>query len=397
MYDEVGDPKQWHPCEHRKVEFGASDGYIGWTQQFPGMPSTQGADTVFQSPMGYGYGCARSTAAERWSPSFPALSDMASQAAAELSNMLQESGRTQAHAISFARELAETISMLKHPFKVVEFVGKYAHPSITRRLNKTGVSRSSLREAFRSAHSRKLGKPLSAASDTWLEGTYGWNPFVTDMIAIYHAAVGAALSRRELAKVKPDPVVITKTHRDSALAVPRANAYLDGYYALLRSGAATLDQSYALHTTVAVNPSVQAESALTSVARSLNIDRLGYAVWDAVPYSFVVDWFLPMGEALDRALSGPTFYVISGPIWAIMKEKRVTTCSWYGNNLMNFGRYPIDTRHNGGASYSETSRYFSRQKIEYSDLMLTNPTGMHGTRIASGAALSLGVLERWHR
>jgi len=361
------------------------------------MPDTQGADTIFQTQLGYGFGCAKSTAAERWSPTFPALSDLSSQAAAELTTYLQESGRTNVHAISFVRELADTVSMLKHPFKVVEFVSKYAHPSLSRRLNGTGVTKTSLREAFRSAHSRKLGKPLSVASSTWLEGTYGWNPFVSDMIAIYQAAVGASLSRRELAKVKPDPVRIVKTASQSALAVPNPLAYQNGYYALLQSGAATLDQSYALHTTVAVNPSVQTEGALTSIARSLNIDRLGYAVWDAVPYSFVVDWFLPLGETLDRTLSGPTFYVIGGPIWAVVKEKRLVTCSWTGNNKMNFGRLPFDTRHHGGASYSETSRYFSRQKVAYTDQMLTDPTGMHGTRIASGAALALGVLERWHR
>lgn len=143
-----------------------------------------------------------------------------------------------------------------------------------------------------------------------------------------------------------------------------------------------------------VNPSVQAESAIVSIARTLNIDRLGYAVWDAVPYSFVADWFLPLGPLIDDALSGPAFYTFLSTPWLCSRQVETVSVQMSGNSI-NYISGSGDTGYKcaGTGSYGEQRKTFKRSEVNALDLATNSPNGMHGVRIVSGLALAWGRLR----
>ncbi len=126
-------------------------------------------------------------------------------------------------------------------------------------------------------------------SSNWLQLQYGWKPLLQD---IYAAA-------RHFAWMQT---------RDQPM-VYRARMRVVKYYNQSFSGA-----DYALSGRVEYSKAVKAIITRINHAQLLGLLDPASLVWEKLPYSFVADWFLPIGnylEALnlDRALSGK--YVIS--------------------------------------------------------------------------------------
>lgn len=380
-----GDHVTPNPCEHTKVRVLHADGAYRWVSVWDKSPAHPGP-TTYGVPTNAGTAY-RSVYSDHWIPGgIPSVSDLYSDLESRLADACNNAGRSSLHLISFLREMESTVSMLKNPFKALDFVAEWASDR---------AKRGTLKNAFRSAHSRKLGKPLSAASNAWLEGTYGWNPFVGDLLAAAEAAGGAWRSRRALADEGPKKVTMSNSAQGSITAPPSSGD--SSSYLRIKSGRLTFSRRVRLWTTLKPNPSLASENAVTSIARYLNIDRLGYAVWDAVPYSFVVDWFLPLGDYLDKTLQGPAALLSCGLLWSSKKDKSTFSVELVGNDTHDFGSFYTTIHYIGGGSYAEQVETFSRGGAEWSPSTLTNSSGMHGTRIASGAALLHGLLERWHR
>lgn len=293
---------------------------------------------------------------------------------------IREAGRTSFHAISFIREVESTISMLKNPFKLIKFVQKHASKK---------AKRTTFKNALRSAHSNSLKGTANAAADTWLEGTYGWNPFVGDLTAVAGIANGAIASRRLAAQAPPQK--FSFPIRRKAMAESVASSW--GTYQPFRFRKTSLEVLIKgkYYGTFSVNPSIQAESYMASLARGLNLDRIGYAVWDAVPYSFVVDWFSNIGTIIDNTLSGPAFYSYVDTPYLSYKTRTIatveveTTPGWYG---------PYDGLPSGAGTYSEEHTSFERHPGPIDQIVLTAKNGMRGQRIASGIALAWGLIRR---
>lgn len=259
-----------------------------------------------------------------------------------------------------------------------------------------------MKDAFRSAHFRSVkahNKSLTTkevaniAADTFLESMYGWNPFVHDMQEIARLA-GGALNMREQLRAEGDKKF--RLMRTGSQVVDIGDAgYTRNYPQKVVGGKAGCSWKFVYYGTLNVNPSAKAEGALASIARALNLDRLGYAAWDAVPYSFVVDWFLPLGDTLDRQLSGPAFYIMANTPWVSARTDQFFNVIISGNNDY---WSPYDVKHGGGASYGERVRTFNRYPSSIDTLMSQNlSNGMHGMRTVAGVCLTWGMLQRLHR
>lgn len=313
--------------------------------------------------------------------SVPASARVASQ----YTTMCFEAGRSNFHAISFLRELQETWGMLKNPFKLISKLERGPTKSALAKLSKSEFRRWSRYAAGKQR--RSLKGVIQAAEDTWLEGTYGWMPFVGDLIAATDL-LQSVRERRELLKSKArTPFKMAASSHNNLLISGSPTKYKPFYYA---DGSGDFTKSTVkYYGYVETNPSLASENAFFSVARALNIDRLGYAAWDAVPYSFVVDWFLPLGDSIDKTFSGPALLISMTTPWAVIKT-RTEYRRIIGPGLFQQGGSP-----SGGGTYCEEKLSCVRKQCAITDVGdVDNSTGMHGTRIPSGLALGHGLLNR---
>lgn len=137
--------------------------------------------------------------------------------------------------------------------------------------------------------------PKGAAAGAWLELQYGWKPLLFD---IKNAAETLAdrlhdpHSRRTTAKVGK---TVSSNWKDEGGLIEyaprlRANRYLSTTSKLTASVTFELDYS-------------------ASAATAVGITNPALVAWELVPYSFVVDWFIPVGDFLNTLDStfGKTF------------------------------------------------------------------------------------------
>lgn len=139
------------------------------------------------------------------------------------------------------------------------------------------------RESSRSSRVHRA-KALNAKTvgSAWLELQYGWLPLVKDAAAgaeqLAHALEVPFRSRKQ---------VSTRRISSTTKVFPKNPDQLCGLY-----------WSYNLHTESRASLIVYQEEDL-SVAATLGLLNPENVAWELVPWSFVVDWFIPIGQYLD--------------------------------------------------------------------------------------------------
>lgn len=127
-----------------------------------------------------------------------------------------------------------------------------------------------------SPRSRKFKRPDT--SGRWLELQYGWLPLIGDIYTIANADIPSSGYLRCSATIKR-----SGSHSD----VNSWNA-ISGY---------RLDWDYSLKSKVTVSGFVSFDKVATAAQFGLTNPLL--VAWEVVPFSFVVDWFLPIGSYLE--------------------------------------------------------------------------------------------------
>jgi hypothetical protein len=158
-------------------------------------------------------------------------------------------------------------------------------------------------------------------ADLWLEYSYGWKPLASD---IYHLnnAVQDYLK-------KPLPVMATATGSSSnEVSFLWENwFYHEGW-------------SKSRHTTYLEANMVNPELALLNSAGLAN--PLAIA-WELVPWSFVVDWFIPVGNTLQACTAGLGLEFTAGFTSSrtedFLEMRRTTNFEGYGYGYDQPGRY----------------------------------------------------------
>lgn len=166
------------------------------------------------------------------------------------------------------------------------------------------------RKARLDKHPHWNGPDSRDFGSAWLEYKYAWTPLLSDV-------KGAA---EALARAHTEPQRLrTRTSR----------SITTNYAGLLPyPGSSRFETSYSIK--CAITLSFKPTNELLSVAASFNmLDPIGLA-WELVPFSFVVDWFLPIGNLLESISATHGMSFVSGTETIVRSYKARTYCSSNG-------------------------------------------------------------------
>lgn len=129
------------------------------------------------------------------------------------------------------------------------------------------------------------------ARDTWLEYQYGWKPLLAEVHSSAKALASLAVDKSQLVR--------TVKHRGQWENFRERTDYL-------RNVSFRTSMRATLHGELFVGYTIDGGSNFDAV---MGLNNPLTIAWELVPFSFVVDWFLPIGQAIEglTAYSGLTF------------------------------------------------------------------------------------------
>lgn len=212
---------------------------------------------------------------------------------------LIEAGKTTAHVTNTAKRLVQSYRLLRRG-NIRGFLNV-----LNADLN--GRSNRQLQRAAR------IRGPINReiASSLWLEYNYAWRPLLSDVHNAAHALANV-LSRRT------DDLRITGYNK-------QVETYRTSNFTEIRDGEGYTD-SYHEDCEVAHNVIITARSISPElrVASAIGLDNPLLVAWEVVPFSFVADWFIPVGTWLST-MSAPTGFKLTSGMYG--KRVKITRTS----------------------------------------------------------------------
>jgi hypothetical protein len=140
---------------------------------------------------------------------------------------------------------------------------------------------------------RGQSRVTDLVADTWLEYSYGWKPLLNDVFNIAQATASVIVERQR--------VVRYKTERGENRKV--TTKVVDGTGSLSK----TLFES---RRSTAIGVMFRIPDGALHITDAFGLSNPLTVAWEIIPFSFVVDWFLPVGDALKglTAFSGLEFH-----------------------------------------------------------------------------------------
>lgn len=192
-----------------------------------------------------------------------------------LAQVFAERGQTVSMVSTTASRLAETYRSLRRgrPFDALKSLGLTRTPP-----------RKSVMDRYRKEYPKR---PQDAASNLWLELQYGWKPLLSDIYDSCELLAERVRTQRDWAES-----VGVDIHKQVRSFPVRYNTVIDGTKTI---GQLVVDEEFSARYKITYTVS---DSFRQSLGKTGVTDPLLLA-WELLPYSFVVDWFLPVGQYLE--------------------------------------------------------------------------------------------------
>lgn len=177
-------------------------------------------------------------------------------------------------------------------------------------------------ESARRRYNRQYGRdPTRAAANAWLSLTYGWRPLVND---VYNSmeTLAETNSREQNREIR-----VTSSSRRNDVEVA------DNY---LISGSPNIKGTRTLVTEESCRGVWRCKPTSWNVAGSFGLLNPALVAWELLPFSFVVDWFLPVGRYLEGMDVPMRFQHLGGSIGYKRQVKTYYT-NWKYENLSTSG------------------------------------------------------------
>lgn len=217
--------------------------------------------------------------------------------------------------------------------------------------------------------------PEKSVSSAWLELQYGWKPLLSDIHASAELLAERMRNRESVCNIR------SKTTKSSSVSYslhPFAGATVGS---IVKSD----NQSCVIFLDYTVDDETAVILGKTGLTNPLLL------AWELVPYSFVVDWFYPLGNYLESfaAFDGLTFR------GGYINFKRRTVWSGTGGAT---GFSPSGFSYSYSGDLLVKNFYFGRKKLNgFSDLSAEFPSLKNpftGTHVANAMALLVGAFGR---
>lgn len=213
------------------------------------------------------------------------------------------------------KDLSSTLGMIRRPFS--------SALDLLRRMTKE-----------RSRRAGKTAKSFAkATTDTWLEYRYGWRPVVGDV----RTAVKLASASRNNAMSTSRRVVRTNREAETSISQQSESWLYDGSITVSLRG--KVSDYIVCRTSAGIvfalfEPSNEAER--WSRALGFTSKDVLPTAWECVPFSFVVDQFVGVGDWLNAVVPNPFVRVLGS--WTVVKKTVVRTVegswSYYRQNYL---------------------------------------------------------------
>lgn len=208
-----------------------------------------------------------------------------------------------AEASQTASLLAVTARRITKAFVLL----RTGHPELAVRVVMGGIGVKP--KAFNDYRTTYEKDPIRAAASFWLEIQYGWKPLLTDVFGAVEAISDARADRPIVHTIKKS-VSVSKDYLDHSESSGEEYAYAT----LTRSSV----QAFA-HSSI----TYEIDNPALRLASGVGLTDPALLAWELLPYSFVVDWFLPVGKWLENAQATSGLLFKKGSI----SEKQIVTSS----------------------------------------------------------------------
>lgn len=177
---------------------------------------------------------------------------------------------------------------------------------------------------------RSLPDAINFVSSQYLGYRYGWRPFMSDVKGF--TRLSRRLDERYEADYRKAPRTL-KSYRPltRVSSCVGTNAYVDGPGKQVAwNNHRTVDTMICEYCTVKSNPSAAALGIANKFAQFYRLADVATIAWELVPMSFIVDWFIPIGDFIEDNLSAPANLVAASGPWRWVSTKEVYKVSNYG-------------------------------------------------------------------
>jgi hypothetical protein len=277
MHDSTGDKHSFHECVHTKSRPGRLNAFSSTYNNWDGTPPpNNGYWRVYAVKWQNEEAFIHHSTIREYPPSF-SLSDVDwSSLVSTVGTLLDGHMQANASILVELAQLGQTVGMLKNPY------GLFGLPKFVR----NGLS---------------LGKLAKTSANLWLETRYGWQNLWLSIreLANTHKKVRAHLDYLQKTKDKYTPVharsdVSGSTNSwgyNNYKTTPYNRVYLEPCTA----------QRYGTFGCQIKRPDpVTLMTKIDSYIRGYGGLSVVEALWDVVPFSFVVDWFIDLGRLVKR-------------------------------------------------------------------------------------------------
>lgn len=158
-----------------------------------------------------------------------------------------------------------------------------------------------------SRHDKKLGKPSSSKSlaNNWLELQYGWKPLLQDIDGSMRALATYVAKAPDIKVVRAS----AKTEFESVWPIEFRNQAAEAGQPVPNPWPKLAEGKRYWLNSARLMVRYKTDSHLTSFLSQTGFTSPVNLAWELLPFSFVVDWFLPIGPYLESmsAFEGLTF------------------------------------------------------------------------------------------